>query len=125
MTRRSDHEALTRQMIGRRVNLAAPEESLLLTKAIGPAPHGGGKRFDPDSEAYRVIARLVEGGCPTRSAGTPEPIGISIEPRKLLLAGEGRAIAPAGARPLQGRQRPRCHRAGGVFLVQRRCRGGR
>jgi hypothetical protein len=37
-----DHYRLTREMAGRRINLALPAESMLITKATGEAPHTGG-----------------------------------------------------------------------------------
>src|SRR5438477_5875144 len=44
-----DYNALVNEARGRRVFPAAPDHSLLLTKPTGRTPHGGGKRFDPDS----------------------------------------------------------------------------
>src|SRR4051812_1144388 len=44
-----DWEALARDQGGRRVNLLAPETSLLLLKATGTVAHEGGKRFGPES----------------------------------------------------------------------------
>ncbi|HEY2341657.1 MAG TPA: hypothetical protein VGH90_01450, partial [Chthoniobacteraceae bacterium] len=44
-----DHYRLTREIPGRRINLALPEASMLLTKADGEAPHTGGKRFEKGS----------------------------------------------------------------------------
>src|SRR4051794_23904344 len=40
-----DHAALTRDMLGRRVDLHRPAESLILKKATGGVPHEGGVRF--------------------------------------------------------------------------------
>src|SRR3954466_13544709 len=39
-----DYEHIVKEARGRRVFPAAPENSLLLLKAIGVVPHGGGKR---------------------------------------------------------------------------------
>src|SRR5260370_38383759 len=47
-----DYWRLTQQIVGRRVDLAAPEQSLLLLKGTGMVPHTGGRRFKPDSELY-------------------------------------------------------------------------
>lgn len=88
----ADYLALTRQMIGRRVNTAAPEESLLLTKSVGAAPHGGGIRFGTDGEAYRVVRDWIALGAPPDPKDSPEPVAIAIEPGKLLLAGENRKV---------------------------------
>lgn len=89
----ADYQALTRQMIGRRLNTAAPEESLLLTKSVGTAPHGGGIRFGTGDEAYRIVRDWIASGAPPDPKETPEPVAITIEPGKLLLAGENRKVA--------------------------------
>src|SRR5580693_5227281 len=49
-----DYFRLTQQMVGRRVDLAEPEQSLILLKATGVVPHSGGRRFKPDSEYYET-----------------------------------------------------------------------
>src|SRR5690348_15533307 len=59
-----DHHRLTREINFRRVNLAVPQESLLLEKAIGAVPHTGGKRFDDKSEYYKTLMRWLEAGTP-------------------------------------------------------------
>src|SRR5205807_3853920 len=41
-----DHERLVREFGGRRLDLHAPEASLLLLKATGQVSHGGGKRME-------------------------------------------------------------------------------
>ena len=63
----ADYEALVQAGRGRRVFPAAPDKSLLLAKASGMVPHGGGARFRNDSKEYQRIhdwiragARLVE-----------------------------------------------------------------
>src|SRR5437868_3122848 len=43
-----DYVSLTREALGRRVNPADPDNSLLLLKATGAVSHGGGRRFDRD-----------------------------------------------------------------------------
>ena len=42
----SDHLAITRESLGRRVDLAKPAASLLLTKPTTAVPHKGGRRLD-------------------------------------------------------------------------------
>src|SRR5690349_11736140 len=43
-----DFDALTKESRGRRLSQSQPEQSLLLLKPTGLAPHGGGKRLDPN-----------------------------------------------------------------------------
>ncbi|MBL8890024.1 MAG: DUF1553 domain-containing protein [Planctomycetaceae bacterium] len=64
-----DHEFIVNEGRGRRVFPAAPEESLLLQKAINSVPHGGGQRLDADSDEYRRLVRWIAQGMP---AGRPD-----------------------------------------------------
>ena len=50
-----DYKRITREIGMRRINLAVPEDSLLLTKSTGKVPHTGGKLFDEDSIYYKTI----------------------------------------------------------------------
>src|ERR1700752_4581623 len=59
-----DYIALTRQSLGRRVNLADPGRSLLLLKSTATIPHKGGKRFEVDSREYQIIADWIASGAP-------------------------------------------------------------
>ncbi|MEO7317953.1 MAG: DUF1549 domain-containing protein, partial [Chthoniobacteraceae bacterium] len=83
-----DHHRLTREMVGRRVNLAIPEDSMVITKNIGTAPHTGGKLFTKDSEIAQTLIRWLEAGAPNDDAAKVA-ICTSIEmlPKSLLLEG--------------------------------------
>ena len=85
----ADHHRLTREQPGRRINLALPEESLLLTKTTGAAAHTGGTRFKVDSEYYRTLLRWVEAGAPKDSADVATPTSLEIYPQQMVLEGEG------------------------------------
>src|SRR4030095_15026750 len=54
-----DYASLTRDSRGRRVFPAAPEHSLLLRKATGDLPHGGGARFEQGTPDYKAIYRWM------------------------------------------------------------------
>src|SRR6476620_11532992 len=58
-----DFRALTRDAEGRRVNTHDPDNSLLLLKATGQVPHGGGRPIAPDSWQYEVLRGWIAGGC--------------------------------------------------------------
>ncbi|MDB5291619.1 MAG: hypothetical protein JWL69_2860, partial [Phycisphaerales bacterium] len=60
----ADYLSLTRQLTTRRINLALPEESLLLTKATGKVPHTGGTRFKDDSPLYASLLQWLKAGAP-------------------------------------------------------------
>lgn len=59
-----DHEWITREFAGRRVNRTAPELSPILLKPTGKAPHEGGKLFDENSKAYKLLLDWIRAGAP-------------------------------------------------------------
>ena len=81
-----DYYRLLEEHPGRRLNLAAPEKSLLLLKAIGEVSHTGGELFTADSESYRIIHQWIRQGAPRDAEETPETIGIRVEPAVLEFA---------------------------------------
>src|SRR5687768_14922281 len=81
---------MTRGQVGRRVNLALPPASMLLTKCVGEARHAGGKLFTKDSENYQLIYRWLEAGAPDEDATKiPAPVSMEILPKQLLLESPG------------------------------------
>ena len=84
---RGDHYRLTREMSGRRINLALPEESLLLEKAIGAVPHTGGSLFDKESEYYQSILRWLNAGAPLDPQEIPTVDRVELYPAEAVLAG--------------------------------------
>lgn len=83
-----DYYKLTRQIIGRRVDLAVPEKSLVLEKSLGEVDHTGGQLFTQDSDDYRAMLRWIEAGAPDDKGDTPEPLGIELLPAKTVFAGK-------------------------------------
>jgi len=83
-----DYERITREMGARRVNLALPEESLLLQKATGSVPHTGGKRIDKEGEFYQAIVKWLDAGAPRDPADIPTPVSVEISPPEVMLEGE-------------------------------------
>jgi hypothetical protein len=81
-----DYNALTREARGRRVFAAAPEHSLLLLKATGRLPHGGGERFPADSPEHALIARWMRAAMPLGRPDDPDVASISVYPRHRALA---------------------------------------
>ena len=59
-----DFEFLRKESRGRRIFPAVPGESLLLKKAIGRSPHGGGKRMENGSYEYNLLVQWIEQGMP-------------------------------------------------------------
>lgn len=84
-----DHFRITKEFPGRRVNLAVPEESMLLTKADGEAPHTGGKKFEKGSPLYKTLLQWLEAGAPNDAADVRKITGIEVMPSSLVLEGPG------------------------------------
>ena len=55
-----DHFRITREQGTRRINLAIPEESMLVEKAIGTVPHSGGKLFSKGKQTLEDLGRLAQ-----------------------------------------------------------------
>ncbi len=84
-----DHFRLTRELAGRRINLALPDESMLLTKADGAAPHTGGKLFEKDSQYAKTLIRWIEAGTPNDPADEPTCTSVEMLPKRLVLESPG------------------------------------
>jgi len=80
-----DYEAIVHQGRGRRLNPAAPEHSLLLAKAAGAVPHGGGVKLQSENERYQIIHRWIQQGMPRRNAEDPTLVSISVGPPQRVL----------------------------------------
>ncbi|HRX56128.1 MAG TPA: hypothetical protein P5016_16560, partial [Verrucomicrobiales bacterium] len=68
------------ELPGRRANLSAPEQSLLLTKMAGTVNHTGGTIFKPESKYYQTVLRWLEAGAPRDGEDAPVPVRIAFEP---------------------------------------------
>lgn len=77
-----DYEHLTKEGRGRRVSTSSPDQSLLLRKASGKVPHGGGVRLEPDSEGYTLIRNWIEQGALFDQGQAATLTGFEIEPKQ-------------------------------------------
>lgn len=84
-----DYYRITRQAIGRRINLSLPEESLLLEKAVNRVPHTGGKLFEVNSEFYRTLLAWLQAGAPKDKANVVSVERLEIAPAQSVLEGAG------------------------------------
>lgn len=75
-----DYDSVIKNARGRRINVAVPSESLLLTKAIGREPHGGGIRLANTDEDYATIIAWIRGGMRRVTADDPTLTKIEIQP---------------------------------------------
>ncbi|MDP1797822.1 MAG: DUF1549 and DUF1553 domain-containing protein [Planctomycetaceae bacterium] len=84
-----DHMRITRELPGRRIDLAVPMASLLIEKSIGVVPHTGGKRFEADSELNKTLVDWIAAGCPQDPPTVATVTGIELYPSSGVLDGEG------------------------------------
>ena len=84
-----DYHRLTRELNGRRLNLALVHDSLLLEKGAGRVSHTGGKRFEKDSRLYGTLVRWLEARAPRDPADIAHPTGIEFYPPSAVLNGQG------------------------------------
>ena len=100
-----DYEHLTKEGRGRRVFAGSPDQSLILRKASGKLPHGGGIRLDPNSEGYAIIRDWIEQGATYDQPDTPKLVGFEIEPKKGTLQRHQEQPLKALARYSDGTER--------------------
>lgn len=87
---KGDYFRLTKEIIGRRINVAVAEESLLLLKATGQVAHTGGKRFDKQSEHYKTLMKWIAAGATDDPRDVPAPVEIKLSPDRILFTGDAR-----------------------------------
>jgi hypothetical protein len=80
-----DHDSLTREVLGRRIDPQHPEESLILRKATGAVPHEGGIRFRPDGHLYHLLRDWVAAGAPPSPSAAPRLVRLEVFPPQRLL----------------------------------------
>lgn len=80
-----DFNAITTEARGRRIFPANPAFSLLLRKATGQVPHGGGKKLAEGSPEYRALETWIATGTPRTPAGAPKLEKITAFPESRLL----------------------------------------
>ncbi len=84
-----DHFRLTRELNGRRINLALPNESMLLEKTTGKVPHSGGQKLKDGDIYTESILRWLKADAPLDAATVATPTGIEVFPPSAVLNGKG------------------------------------
>ena len=80
-----DFITIVKEARGRRVFSAAPEQSLLLLKATGQVPHGGGRKMNPDSAEYQMVRRWIAEGMPYGDKSDPIVAKVTVTPSTLTM----------------------------------------
>jgi hypothetical protein len=79
-----DHENLSD-----RVDLDAPEESLILHKPTSADEHGGGLRLPPGGWEQMLLRRWIEAGARGAADDSPKFLRLEVTPPELVFAAEG------------------------------------
>lgn len=82
----ADHASLAIEEYSRRIAALDADESLLLLKATGRLPHGGGALFPRDSAAATTLRDWIAGGAPGPLADERRIAAIRVAPAAIVLA---------------------------------------
>lgn len=83
-----DYIRITREMPGRRINLAIPEESSLIEKAVGAVPHSGNQCFEPDSVYNKNLIEWIANGAQDDAKDIATVTGIEVYPSQIVMEGK-------------------------------------
>lgn len=87
----ADYESIVHAFGGRRVNLARPDESLLLTKPTGVVPHGGKQVLAEDGEGAALLRRWIAQGA--RLETRRQLKSVAVTPSAQTFATTGSSVA--------------------------------
>ena len=97
-----DHEWLTREVNGRRVNPAFPGASLVLEKPSGGVTHEGGTRFRKGSRPWRTLADWIAARAPGPIPDESMPVALEVQPESASLKPGDRVTLKVMAREPDG-----------------------
>ena len=80
-----DFEALVSEGRGRRIFPAAPEMSLLVRKAVGTMPHGGGRPVAANSVESTTLVRWIAQGTPFDRGDEAKLTGLTVVPERRIV----------------------------------------
>lgn len=101
----ADYQAIVEESRGRRVFPSEAGRSLFVQKAVGAVPHGGGKRFELNSEAGRLLTSWIQSGARPASPESPRVVSISVRPAERTLTTGGQQQLAVIARYSDGQTR--------------------
>ncbi|MCX7421047.1 MAG: DUF1549 and DUF1553 domain-containing protein [Planctomycetia bacterium] len=81
----ADFDAIVHDTRGRRISATAPENSLLLRKAGGLMPHGGGLRMTSGSESHTIVRSWLDHGAPGPDATRLHVTTLKVTPADVVL----------------------------------------
>lgn len=80
-----DYESLVKEAHGRRLFPSVPTQSLILTKASGETPHGGGVKLPRNSAGYLVLKKWIEQGAKFSIENEPTLESVQVQPERGLV----------------------------------------
>jgi hypothetical protein len=83
-----DYQRITREIGIRRINLAVPDQSLMLLKATGSVQHSGGKKIEPGSKHYQTLLTWLQAGAPIDAAKPPAVTKVDLYPNQAVIEGD-------------------------------------
>lgn len=86
-----DYHSIVLELKGRRVNLARPDESLILLKPTESISHGGGTRLEFDGSGARVLEKWIRNGAARQKR--QQLAKFEVSPRTHILAKPGATLA--------------------------------
>lgn len=88
-----DHAWLTTDVLGRRIDPAFPEDSLLVQKPLGVVPHEGKVKFEHGSRYHRMLVEWIR-------ARAPGPIAGELSADRLEILPGDRVLTPGSTQHL-------------------------
>jgi len=86
-----DYAALTRDNLGRRIDVQNPANSLLLLKGSGAMPHEGGMRFGKEAWVYAVFHEWIRQGA-KHTPGSGEIRDLTVTPSDFAVVKDGQSV---------------------------------
>ena len=84
-----DYNALLYEVSGRRVNLAAAEQSLMLAKPTQSVPHEGGLQIKPGSRYHNTILSWISEGAQFGDPGKDAVVKLEVLPQEIFMTRPG------------------------------------
>lgn len=84
-----DQYRLTREIPGRRVNVSAPDRSLLIQKALGNVDHTGGQCVQEDSPELQTLLTWIQTGAPADPETAAVPLRLRVYPEEAIFPQKG------------------------------------
>ena len=84
-----DYNALLYELSGRRINLAAAEQSLMLAKPTQSVPHEGGLQIKPGSRYHNTILSWISEGAQFGDLGNDTVVKLEVLPQEIFMTRPG------------------------------------